>query len=31
VVGPIGTAVVGACALAVLALVVTAYRKRRTA
>ena len=31
IVGPIGTAVVAACALAVLALVIRAYRKRRTA
>ena len=31
IVGPIGTAVVGICALAVLALVIRAYRNRRTA
>ena len=31
IVGPVGTAVVGLCALAVLALVVRAYRNRRTA
>ena len=31
IVGPVGTAVVGLCALAVLALVVHTYRKRRTA
>jgi membrane protein DedA with SNARE-associated domain len=31
IVGPIGTGVVGVCALAVLALVVHAYRRRRTA
>lgn len=31
VVGPIGTAVVAVCALAVLALVIRAYRNRRTA
>jgi membrane protein DedA with SNARE-associated domain len=31
VVGPVGTAVVAICALAVLALVVGAYRRRRTA
>ena len=31
IIGPIGTAVVAGCALAVLALVVTTYRRRRTA
>jgi membrane protein DedA with SNARE-associated domain len=31
IVGPVGTAVVGVCALAVLALVIRTYRKRRTA
>jgi membrane protein DedA with SNARE-associated domain len=31
IIGPIGTAVVAACALAVLALVIRAYRNRRTA
>jgi membrane protein DedA with SNARE-associated domain len=31
IVGPVGTAIVGLCALAVLALVVRAYRRRRTA
>ena len=31
IVGPVGTAVVGACALGALALVIHAYRRRRTA
>jgi membrane protein DedA with SNARE-associated domain len=31
IVGPVGTAVVGVCVLAVIALVIHAYRRRRTA